>query len=77
MGLVYFTPPTLLVLYLVGRWRGVSGISRLKPRSLLMPLAVSALLVVVAELTLSPVLMMISSRALVLSTIALVSGLSL
>jgi hypothetical protein len=73
IGLVYFTPPTLLVLYLVGRWRGVSGISRLKPRLLLTPLAVSALLVVVAELTLSPVLMMISSGALVLSTIALVT----
>jgi len=73
IGLVYFTPPTLLVLYLVGRWRGVSGISRLKPRLLLIPLAVSALLVFIAELTLSPVLMMIGSGALVLSTIALVA----
>ena len=73
IGLVYFTPPTLLVLYLVGRWRGVSGISRLKPRLLLIPLAVSALLVFIAELTLSPVLMMIGSGALVLSTIALVT----
>jgi hypothetical protein len=73
IGLVYFTPPTLLVLYLVGRWRDVSGISRIKPRLLLIPLAVSAFLVVVAELALSPVLMMIGSGALVLSTIALVA----
>ena len=73
IGLVYFTPPTLLALYLVGRWRGVSGISRLKPKALLIPLAVSALLVVVAELTLSSILMMVGSGALVLSTIALVT----
>jgi hypothetical protein len=73
IGLVYFTPPTLLVLYLLGRWRDVSGISRIKPRLLSIPLAVSAFLVVVAELALSPVLMMIGSGALVLSTIALVA----
>jgi len=53
--------------------RGVSEISRLKPKALLMPLAVSALSVVIAELTLSPSLMMIGSGALVLSTIALVT----
>jgi len=73
IGLAYFTPPTLLVLYLVGQWRGASRISRLKPKALSIPLAVSALLVVIAELTLSPVLMMVSSGALVLSTIALVT----
>jgi len=73
IGLVYFTPPTLLALYLVGRRRGVSGISRLKPKALLMLLAVSALSVVIAELTLSPTLMMIGSGALVLSTMVLVT----
>jgi PGF-pre-PGF domain-containing protein len=73
IGLIYFTPPALLVLYVVGRWRSVSEISRIKPRLLLIPLAVSTLLVVIAELALSPILMMIGSGALVLSMIALVT----
>lgn len=69
IGLVYFTPPTLLALYMAGRKK---GLPRLKPKTLLVPWAVSMLLVAVAELTSSPTLMMIGTGALVLSTIALI-----
>jgi hypothetical protein len=70
IGLVYFTPLTLLIFYIVGRR---IGIPKFRPKVLLASWIISMLLVVFAELTLSPTLMMIGSGALVLSTIALVT----
>jgi PGF-pre-PGF domain-containing protein len=70
IGLVYFTPLTLLILYIVGRR---IDIPEFRPKVLLASWIISMLLVVFAELTLSPTLMMIGSGALVLSTIALVT----
>jgi PGF-pre-PGF domain-containing protein len=69
IGLAYFTPPTLLILYVIGRRRGAP---KLRLKMLLAPWTTSILLVTLAELMSSPTLMMIGSGALVLSTIALI-----
>ena len=61
IGLVYFMPPSLLAICLVGRWR---RLPRPRAKALLMSWTVSALLAVVAELTLSPALMKIGSERL-------------
>lgn len=70
IGLVYFTPPTLLALYLAERRR---KIPKLGVKALLTSWVISMLLVILAELTLSSALMKIGSGALVLCTIALVT----
>jgi hypothetical protein len=70
IGLAYFAPPTALALYVVGRRKGVP---RLKFKALLAPWIASMALVALAELASSPILMMVGSAALVLSTIVLVA----
>ena len=70
IGLVYFTPPTMLATCLIERLRGPL---RTRLKELLIAWTLSIMLVAVAELVASPTLMKVSSGALVLSTIALVA----
>jgi len=73
IGLVYFTPITIIPIYAVKK-SGKSLPKLCKLRILLLPWIASISMILLAEITLSPVLMMAGTGALVVSTIALVAG---
>ncbi len=74
IGLVYFTPATVLVLAALYRSRGSVPPVRRKIMFLVVPLTASLVLILASELVSSQLLMMVATSTLVLSTIALVVG---
>ncbi|MEM4297940.1 MAG: hypothetical protein QW815_06205 [Nitrososphaerota archaeon] len=73
IGLTYFTPLTLIPLYVVKKWRkNMPKPSRVM--TLLLPWAGSVIMILLGEATLAPLLIMSGTSMLVTSTIALTAG---
>jgi len=74
IGLVYFTPATVLALTAICRCRGSVPPVRMKIMFLAVPWAASLVLILVSEFASLQLLMMVATGTLVLSTITLVTG---
>ena len=73
IGLVYFTPIAMMPFYAVKKWRKTLP-RHYNPKILLIPWVISISTVLLGEIVLSPILTMVGTGALVVSTITLVAG---